>query len=75
MTGQSFPVSDPKLHILCYRIETFPQQPPVNQAVIVNNQFGPMKFIVQGFPAELCLPTGKVKAGPPTKPETGGALD
>ena len=46
---------------------------PLNQPVAVNNQVGPMKFAVQGFPTELCLPTGKKKLPVVTSPD-GGSL-
>jgi hypothetical protein len=60
-SGQHFPVTNPRAHLLCYKI-TAPKQPA--PAVVVSNQFGSAK-LTPGQPNLLCLPSWKSLTGPP----------
>lgn len=61
--GRSYPIQNPQLHYVCYRIITN----SVTRQVMVNNQFGSNAFPVTG-PTELCLPSLKQVLTQPTGP-------
>jgi hypothetical protein len=65
--GKTTEVRNPRLHYVCYRVET--QQ--TTRMVMVKNQFGTDRFPVKG-PTELCLPS--LKQIVPTNP-TGGTTN
>jgi hypothetical protein len=61
-TGQTFPITNPAAHLLCFRMAAARQ--PVPHVVQVANQFGSGQLI-PGQPNLLCLPTWKSLHGPP----------
>jgi hypothetical protein len=60
-TGQTFPITNPAAHLLCFHM-TAPKQ--ATHEVQVTNQFG-TGTLVTGQPNLLCLPTWKSLTGPP----------
>lgn len=60
-TGQSFPVTNPAAHLLCFNMSA-PKQP--THEVQVANQFG-VGTLMTGQPNLLCLPTWKNLKKPP----------
>jgi hypothetical protein len=53
--NQIFPMTDPKLHVLCYQVKYEGKLPP---SVMTNDQFGTLKMGLN--PATtVCLPAGK----------------
>ena len=62
--GHTFPMVNPKAHLLCYAIQPS-SQPPVR--VIVTNQFGKAQ-LTTGQPSSLCLPTWKNPTAPTFPP-------
>jgi hypothetical protein len=65
--GRTFPIRNPRLHYVCYRVETKTGM----RRVMINNQFGPSTITVKG-PTELCLPSIKKLMPQPTP--TGGGI-
>lgn len=60
-TGQTFPITNPAAHLLCFRITAATQPTPT---VMVTNQFG-TAALAPGQPNLLCLPSWKSLKGPP----------
>jgi hypothetical protein len=60
-TGQTFPITNPAAHLLCFRMTAAKQPTP---EVVVTNQFG-SGLLIPGQPNLLCLPTWKSVKGPP----------
>jgi len=60
-TGQVFGVTNPRAHLLCYKMAAAKQPTPT---VVVNNQFG-SATLIPGQPNLLCLPSWKSLKGPP----------
>jgi hypothetical protein len=72
-TGQTFPITNPNAHLVC-----FPITPPAAQptpAVSVTNQFG-TATLIPSQPNLLCVPSWKSLTGPPGKtPRTPPGLN
>jgi hypothetical protein len=68
--GETFPASNPRAHLVCYKI-TEPTQP--TPTVDVKNQFGTARLVPRQ-PNLLCLPSWKSLVGVPqtTKPQPPG---
>jgi hypothetical protein len=60
-SGQHFPITNPRAHLLCYKITAAHQPAPT---VVVSNQFGRAR-LTTGQPNLLCLPSWKSLTGPP----------
>jgi len=64
-TGGRFPITNPRAHLLCFRMAaTTPQPTP---EVVVTNQFG-SGILIPSQPNLLCLPSWKSLTGPPRRP-------
>ena len=59
--AQTFPITNPTDHLLCYRISA----PTFATGVQTNNQIGPEALSVI-FPSDLCVPTLKLAVNTPT---------
>jgi len=60
-TGQVFGVTNPRAHLLCFKMAAAKQPTP---EVVVTNQFG-SATLLPGQPNLLCLPSWKSLTGPP----------
>ncbi len=60
--GKTFKVTNPKAHLLCFKLAAATPQPAPN--VLVTNQFG-SAALATGQPNLLCLPSWKGLKGPP----------
>jgi hypothetical protein len=61
--GETFPITNPRAHLVCYKI-TEPTQP--TPTVVVTNQFGSARLVPRQ-PNLLCLPSWKSLIGIPTQ--------
>jgi|HubBroStandDraft_1064217.scaffolds.fasta_scaffold10390_3 hypothetical protein len=62
--GQSFPITNPQAHLLCFTMTAAATQP--TPVVVVTNQFG-SATLATGQPNLLCLPSWKSLKAPPNE--------